>query len=196
MSTLVLASDSPSPCYTSRMHTRRLAVAFALAMLVAPTAHAQRAGPGRSPEALLDNLTGHWVLTGTIAKKQTTHDVDVDWILKREYIRIHEVSREKDAAGGPAYEAWIYIVWDAAKSEYAVLWLDNTAPFNFAAEGIGHAKPDGDRIPMLFKDGDGGGIHTTFSYDRARDSWSWTIDNADKTGRLSPFASVTLTRKK
>lgn len=61
-------------------------------------------------------MTGHWVLTGTIGKAQTTHDVDVDWVLNRQYIRIHEVSREKDAGGGPAYEAWIYLVWDAASA--------------------------------------------------------------------------------
>jgi hypothetical protein len=40
-------------------------------------------------------------------RKPTTHDVDVDWVLKREYFRIHEVSRDKDAGGGPTYEARI-----------------------------------------------------------------------------------------
>jgi hypothetical protein len=35
-----------------------------------------------------------------------------------------------------------------------------------------------------------------FSYDRTTDTWSWTIDNVDKTGRVSSFAKVTLTRKK
>lgn len=175
------------------MRMLRIAVAIALAALVAPAARAQ--SPAAAPEALLDKLTGHWLLTGTIARKPTTHDVDADWILKREYLRLHEVSRERDAAGGPEYEAWIYIVWDAKKTEYAVLWLDNTAAFTFGAEGIGHAKLDGDRIPILFKDPDGGGIHTTFSYDRTKDTWSWVIDNADKTGKLSSFATVTLARK-
>ena len=51
-----------------------------------------------------DKMTGRWLLTGNIGKRQTTHDVDVDWILSREYIRIHEVSREKNA-NGPEYEA-------------------------------------------------------------------------------------------
>jgi hypothetical protein len=77
-----------------------------------------------------------------------------------------------------------------------VLWLDNTAATNFAPEGIGHAKPDGDRIPIVFKLGDGTGIQTTFAYDRAKDTWSWMIDNVDKSGKSSPFALVTLTRKK
>ena len=178
------------------MRTVGVMVSIAVATLVAAAARAQSPRVAAPPEALLDKMTGHWVLTGTISRKPTTHDVDVEWILKREYIRLHEVSRSKDAAGEPEYEAWIYIVWDPKKREYAVLWLDNTAAFTFDAAGIGHAKPDGDRIPMLFKDPDGGGIRTTFGYDRSNDTWSWTIDNVDKTGTLSPFAKVTLTRRK
>jgi hypothetical protein len=173
----------------------RLIVAFAFTALVAPVSLAQDRAMS-PPERLLDKMTGQWVMTGTIAKKPATHDVDVDWVLKRQYIRIHEVSRDKDAGGGLGYEAWIYIVWDAKASEYAVMWLDNTAATNFAADGVGHAKPDGDRIPFIFKDADGSGIHTTFTYDRGSDTWSWTIDNVDKTGNASPFARLTLTRKK
>jgi hypothetical protein len=177
------------------MRTFHVIVGVAIAALVAPTARSQRAEAVAAPAALLDKMVGHWMLTGTIGKQQTTHDVDMDWILNREYIRIHEVSREMNAAGGPQYEAWIHIAWDAKTSEYAVLWLDNTAVFTFAADGIGHAKYDGDRISMLFTDPDGGGIHTTFSYGRTTDTWSWTIDNVDKTGRVSSFAKMTLARK-
>ena len=146
--------------------------------------------------ALMDKMTGQWVVTGTIRNKPTAHDVDVDWVLKRQYIRIHEVSPDKSAEDGIGYEAWIYLVWDAKQGEYAVLWLDSTAATNFAPEGIGHAKPDGDRIPIVIKDTDGSAIHTTFAYDRAKDSWSWAIDNVGTSGETSPFARMTLTRKK
>ncbi len=71
--------------------------------------------------------------------------MEASTIFEREYIRIHEVSRDKDASGGIA---------------------------------------------------EGSGIHTTFACDRATDTWSWTIDNVDKSGRASPFARMTLTRKK
>ena len=176
------------------MSLRHLFVALVVAAVLVPEASAQ--GPATSaPPALMDQMTGHWVLTGTIAKAQTTHDVDVDWVLNRQYIRIHEVSREKDASGGPAYEAWIYLVWDAKAREYAVMWLDNTAATNFAPEGVGHAVPDGDRIPIVWKDADGGGIRTTFAFDRAKDGWAWTIDNVNTAGVVSPFARVTLARK-
>lgn len=146
-------------------------------------------------DALLEKLTGHWVMTGTIGKQDVTHDVDVDWILKRQYVRIHEVSREKDADGELAYEAWIHIVWDKENAEYAVMWLDNTGTTNFAAEGVGHGKPDGDRILFVWKSADLSGIRNTFAFDRASETWSWTIDNVDKSGTLSPFAKLTLKRK-
>ena len=176
-------------------HTHGLLVAIALTALTESAALAQNQALSE-PEALMGKMTGQWVLTGTIAKQQTTHDVNVDWVLKRQYIRVHEISRDKDSEGGIGYEAWIYLVWDAKNREYAIMWLDNTAATNFAPEGVGHAKPDGDRIPIVWKDADGGGIHTTFAYDRAKDTWSWTIDNLDKSGRSSSFAKVTLTRKK
>lgn len=159
-----------------------------------PMSHAQRTVASK-PEALMDKMTGEWVMTGTIGKQQVTHDVYVDWILKRQYIRIHEVSREKGADGEIAYEAWIHIVWDKENTEYAVMWLDNTGRTNFAAEGVGHAKPDGDRMPFVWNAADGSGIRTTFAYDRASNSWSWTIDNVDKSGQQSSFAKLTLKRK-
>ena len=93
-----------------RVRQRRLLVAVAFALLVAPALLAQERMMS-SPEGLLDKMTGRWVLTGTIAKRSTTHDVDIDWVLNRQYIRIHELSRDKDASGGIGYEAWIYIVW-------------------------------------------------------------------------------------
>jgi hypothetical protein len=70
---------------------------------------------------LLDRLAGQWVLQGTIAGKQTTHDVQVGWVLKREYLRLHEISREKDAKGDPAYEAIVFVSWDPKTQEYICL---------------------------------------------------------------------------
>ncbi|MBK9304781.1 MAG: hypothetical protein IPM94_13140 [bacterium] len=177
-----------------RARPRRLLIAVAFALLVAPALRAQDRIMS-APEGLLDKMTGRWVLTGTIAKKPTTHDVDIDWVLNRQYIRIHEVSRDKDASGGIGYEAWIYIVWDPKLSEYALMWLDNTAATDFSSEGVGHAKPDGDRIPFIYSFADGSGIRTTFAYDRTTDTWAWTIHNLDKSGSASPFANVVLVRK-
>ncbi len=66
-------------------------------------------------EPLLDHLTGNWILQGTIAGRETTHDVDAEWVLGHEYVRLHETSREKKAQGQAAYEAIIFIEWDESQ---------------------------------------------------------------------------------
>jgi hypothetical protein len=58
------------------MFARRLLVALAFTSVLAPAALAQDHGTS-APEALLNKMTGHWVMTGTIGRKLTTHDVDV-----------------------------------------------------------------------------------------------------------------------
>jgi hypothetical protein len=54
-------------------------------------------------------MVGVWVLEGTIAGKETVHDVHAQWGLSHEYVELHEISREKNESGAPSYEAIIYI---------------------------------------------------------------------------------------
>jgi len=169
---------------------RTFAVA-ALVVLASLSASAQQ-GPLQDP--LLDRLVGTWVLEGTIAGSQTMHDIQADWILAHGYVRLHEVSRERDASGRPAYEAMVLIGWDQASDQYACMWLDSTGSNGLKGEAIGHAKRAGDELPFLFEDSDGSLFHTTFAYDRGADAWRWIMDG-EQDGRRQPFARVTLTRK-
>jgi hypothetical protein len=146
------------------------------------------------PDSLFDRLIGHWVLRGTIARKATTHDVTFQWMLGREYVRMHEVSRERAANGTPAYEAVVLFGRDPHTGEYACLWLDNTASTAFDPAGTGRGKVAGDSIPFVFHYTPTDGFHTTFVYRRTGDSWQWHMDN-DSSGVRRPFARVTLTRR-
>ena len=146
-----------------------------------------------SPLELLDRLAGQWVLQGTIAGKRTTHEVQVEWVLKREYLRLHEISREKDTKGDPAYEAIVFVSWDPKTQEYICLWLDSTAGGGLSAQGFAHGKKSGDSIPFLFTISPSDSIHNTFVYDRGADSWKWLIDN-DANGKTERFADVKLAR--
>jgi len=151
------------------------------------------AQPSASQEPLLEHLTGNWILRGAIAGRETTHDVEAEWVLGHEYVRLHETSREKKAAGEPAYEAIIFIEWDESSSEYRCLWLDSTGGGGLSAQGIALGKRIGDEIAFLFKDKDGS-IHTTFAYSKSTDTWQWLIDN-EAGGKVSEFARLKLTRK-
>jgi hypothetical protein len=170
---------------------RILALVVALIAL-ATSASARQAAP--PAPLLIDHFVGTWVLRGTIDGQQTTHDVDAQWVLNRGYVRMHEVSREKDAKGAPAYEAIVFISFDTKAGEYAVLWLDTTSNAGLTNGGVGRGKPTGSTIPFFFKTNGGDIFHTSFIYAPASDSWQWVMDG-ESGGKLQPFARVTLTRK-
>jgi hypothetical protein len=173
---------------------KRFLLLVALVALGAVTTASASAQPPEGDDPWLSRLVGRWVLEGRIAGKDTTHDVDAEWVLNHLYVRLHEVSREKDSKGNAAYEAIVYVTWYAALGEYTVLWLDTTASGGFAPEGIGHAKPQGNSLPFVFKDASGEvSFKNTFAYDSASRAWTWTMDNVDK-GASRPFGRVRLTR--
>jgi hypothetical protein len=147
-----------------------------------------------SADSLFDRLVGRWVLSGTIAHRQTTHDVTFDWMLGREYVQMHEISRERAPSGAPAYEAVVLFGRDPRTGEYGCLWMDNTAPSAFDPSGVGRGRVAGDSIPFFFRYSATDAFHTTFVYDRTADRWQWHMDN-DSAGVRKPFARVTLTRR-
>jgi hypothetical protein len=142
-------------------------------------------------DQLLDHFTGNWVLQGTIMGKENTHDITAEWVLGHQYLRIHEVSREKNAQGLPDYEANAYVGWNQPAGEYACVWLDTLG--GIAPESIGHAKRAGNEIHFLFK-GKDGVFHTRFIYHPETRNWEWRMDSEEK-GTTKPFARVKLTRK-
>ena len=147
---------------------------------------------GAAKFAAAGYLAGHWVLKGTIAGQQATHDIEGEWVLDHHYLRIHEVSREKNKQGKPQYEALIFVGWNEQPKQYAYAWLDVYG--GLTVESIGVATPKENEIPFVFKD-EKGSINLTndFLYHSATDTWEWWIDNVDK-GTATPFARVQLTK--
>jgi len=141
-------------------------------------------------DALLDQLIGDWVLSGTVARKPTTHDLDASWALNHQFVRMHEVSREKTDKGEPQYEAYIFIGWDAMKSQYVVHWID---VFGGGFSMQGYAAKLAGSIPFVFKSSDGD-FYTAFTFDVKTKSWDWTMDNAVK-GKRIEFARLKMVRK-
>jgi hypothetical protein len=158
------------------------------------TSFAASAQQPTTKDPLLDRLAGTWILQGTIAGHQTTHDIESEWVLNHEYLRLHETSREKNAQGQPAYEAIIFIEWDDTANAYRCLWLDSTGGGGLAAP-MAPGKRGNDEITFLWRDKDkDSGVNTTFAYNKAADTWDWLINNEDA-GKRTPFARVKLTRK-
>ena len=169
--------------------SRLFGILVALVLLSLP------ASADESPlqDPLLDHLVGTWVLQGSIAGKETTHDVAAEWVLGHQYVRLHEVSRERRADGQAEYEAIVFVGQDPSKRGYACLWLDSTGGGGLSGTAIGHGRRSADEIAFLFKGSDGSTFHTTFAYGKDTDSWRWIMDGEDH-GKLQPFARMSLTR--
>ena len=179
---------SADPIVTRLMRSIFMAAAVAGTVAMAPVQ------TSRPPGELLERMTGRWVLEGTISGKTTTHDVVASPVLNGQYVQLHEVSREQDAQGRPAYEALVYLTWEPSRGEYSCLWLDSTSNAGLSNGVTCRARPSGDELRFLFRYADGRVFHTTFAYDRPADTWRWKMDGEEK-GRLTPFARVTLRRR-
>jgi hypothetical protein len=165
------------------------AVATAVALGATPLAAQQPT----FRDSLLDRFVGRWVLRGTIDGAATTHDVAAEWVLGHQYVRVHEVAREKDGKGEPAYQADVYIGWDPAAQQYVCIWLDTFG--GITSQSIGRATRAANDIPFVFTELDGGGtFHTTFAYLPETDSWIWRMDAVRKSA-TTLFARVALTRQ-
>jgi hypothetical protein len=154
------------------------------------------ASPGATlaPPELLGRLAGEWVLTGMIDGQPVIHDVKAEWVLEGGYLKLHELSREKEASGRPVYEAIVILSWEEINGEYKCLWLDTTANTGLDNPVIGRAQPAGHDIPFVFAD-EVSRFFNTFSYDAGEDSWRWVL-NSERNGELVLFADVTLVRRK
>jgi hypothetical protein len=145
-------------------------------------------------DSLLDHLVGNWILTGTIAGRQTTHDVSAAWVLNHQYLEFHETSREKNKDGDPAYVATVYIGWYERAKQYVCVWLDDYG--GISTQSLGHADRGGETIAFVFQDtGDNGKFHTTFAYNGAENTWTMNMDQ-ETDGKFSAFARTTLKKSK
>jgi len=145
-------------------------------------------------DELLDHMAGNWVMSGTIGGTQVNHDLVAGWVLGHQYLRFHEVAREVDSEGAPAYEAIVFIGWNESIGRYTCLWLDVTGSGAQFPEGTGYAEPAIDEMALVFDTGDESAIHTTFTYDRESDVRHWLIE-IDRGAKRSTFARVSLTRQ-
>ena len=153
--------------------------------------------------ALLNHLVGAWTMTGRLGGKQTTHDVDARWVLNREYVEFHEVSRDRRPDGGPVYEAIVFLAWSAKTREFMCMFLDNTIGGGLSPEGIARGQRSGNSIPVVFAcnaDGCPPGLsekeslHTTFDYDSSNDTWRLTIDDVTD-GKPNRYGDMKLARR-
>jgi hypothetical protein len=170
------------------IHSNRgRAVVCAVMLFLAPgTERTVRADDARSADnAYLDALQGDWDMAGIFLGKPVKYHARGERVLQGGFLRLHMI----DAANVPAYEADVFLGYDARADDYVGHWLDR-----FGAAGarvIGTGKRKGETLVIEFPYDDAP-FKDTFVYSPNSRTWSLLIESQAQGGGWSNFASYTL----
>jgi len=146
--------------------------------------------PAEWRDSLADHLGGTWKVDGQIMGHDAHHEINAEWVLNHQFIRIHE----KTAAAAPAsehrYEAIWFLGYDAVSERYVLHLLDIFG--GRFSETLGYGTRNGNEIRFVFEYPDGP-FHTTFRWSSENMAWQWLLEQKDKDGKWASFAELKLT---
>jgi hypothetical protein len=164
------------------------------ALLLAACAHVPSApetngapadGPNqRFDDELIERLVGEWTLVRSIRGKQEENRVKAEWVLHHQFLQLHM----RDAADPPKYEALVLIGAGQADKPYVAHWCD-TWGGPFSADAFG--KRAGNSIEFEFHYPEGP-FFNTFTWDPARQGWTFLMQNGKADGTRTLFAEDVL----
>jgi len=141
-------------------------------------------------DALLDNLTGTWHLTGKVMGRNADHTVEAEWVLNHQFLRIREKDQNAAPNGAVPYEAMIMVGYDNTSERYVAHWNDVYG--GRFSETLGYGTREGNAIRFVFEYPDGP-FHTTFRWHPESRQWTWSMETK-KSGQWSEFATLSLAR--
>jgi len=161
-------------------------------LLAVPTPiHLAAQAPAEWRDDLVDHMIGSWKLQGQVMGRNAHHDVEAEWVLDHQFVRIHEKTSADAPAAEKRYEAIWFLGFDQVSERYVLHLLDIFgARFS---ETLGYATRDGNAIRFVFEYPDGP-FRTTYEWSPEKDTWQWLMTQKDKTGKWTTFGDFTLTR--
>jgi hypothetical protein len=178
---------SPCPCF------RAVVVAsLAALILVAVSSRPLRAQTSAGwHDDLVDHMVGTWKLEGPVMGRAGHHDLQAEWALNHQFLRIYEKTSAAAPADEHKYEAIWFLGYDPISERY-VLHLMDVYGARFS-ETLGYGTRDGNALKFVFEYPDGP-FHTTFLWSAEKNAWEWRMEQKDKNGKWTPFADLQLTR--
>jgi hypothetical protein len=168
------------------MKTSSLLIMLVTALVSVPSI-AQ--APAEWQDSLADRLTGTWKLEGKVMGREAHHEVNAEWVLNHQFLRIHEKTAATAPASENRYEAIWFLGYDAV-SERHVLHLIDVFGGRFS-ETLGYGTRNGNKIRFVFEYPDGP-FHTTFRWSPENATWLWLLEQKDKDGKWTTFADLKL----
>lgn len=163
---------------------RALGLLLSAALLPAGVAGAQ---PARQPDAFLAQLAGSWEMSGTLQGKPVSQRGEGHWVLRQGWLCFTII----DQGVPPAYEAEVYIGFDARAGDYIAHWLDQFGAAGARVVATGHR--EGQRLVLLFPYPEGA-FRDTFVIEPGATRGTLLLESQAADGHWSTFASYQLRR--
>lgn len=132
-------------------------------------------------------------MQGKVMGRDAHHQVEADWVLNHQFLRIHKETSADAPAGEKRYEAMWFLGFDSVSDRY-VLHLVDVFGARFS-ETLGYGVRDGNAIRFVFEYPDGP-FHTAFQWVPGQDAWQWSMEQKDNNGKWAKFADLQLVRAK
>ncbi len=166
---------------------------FRTLLLIAALApmHAPAQAPPEWKDDLADHMVGTWKIDGQVMGREAHHDVQAEWVLNHQFLRIDERTATSAPASERRYEAIWFLGYDAVSERYVLHLLDVFG--TRYSETLGYGTRDGNAIRFVFEYPDGP-FHTTYHWSPETGSWQWRLEEKNKEGKWITFAEFKLTR--
>jgi hypothetical protein len=168
------------------MSGRALATLLCAALLLPPCVLAQ---PATAGGALLGQLAGSWDMTGTLLGKPIHQHGEGRWVLRDGWLCFTIV----DLSVPPAYQAAVYLGFDAKAGDYVAHWLDQFGAAGARVVGSGHG--DEHTLVLIFPYPEGA-FRDTFVLEPGAQRGTLLLESQQADGHWSRFASYHLRRLK
>ena len=168
---------------------RRPAVILAILGCCLATPVGAQAAPPVPHDPVLQRLIGQWTMTGSVRGRPATYRLDGTWVLQGRFVELHMEDVEHTP---PGYEARVFIGPDTLPGRVLAHWLDNFGAAYSVPPATGMVA--GDTLVLDFPY-PGGAFHDTFVHDRATDTWTIRLDEADGAGGWKRFADYRASRR-
>jgi hypothetical protein len=128
---------------------------------------------------------------GQITGREVHHELQADWVLNHQFLRLHDKTAADAPQAEQRYEAIWFLGYDAVSERY-VLHLMDVFGARFS-ETLGYGTREGNQIRFVFEYPDGP-FHTTYLWNPEKDTWEWRLEQKDTSGKWTPFADLRLMR--
>jgi hypothetical protein len=142
-------------------------------------------------DELAEHMAGAWKIEGQVMGRPAHHEVQAEWALDHQFLRIHEKTSADAPAAESRYEAIWFLGYDSISERY-VLHLMDLFGARYS-ETLGYGVREGNDIRFVFEYPDGP-FHTVYRWIPQKDSWQWLMEQKNKEGKWTPFADLMLTR--